>query len=189
VFITGLFSKIIGKSKNIPIIRTGSLAMRPDEPIVPSGVGDIEAYVIEAKSIGGISGSPVFIRQTINVRGFVKWGTNIPGNVEAYSDVFYLLGLAHGHWNLDPKEINNPAVEHVKDGFNVGLAIVVPASQILEVLNGKELTEMRKELKAKELAKRQGATMDSALTESTFTKVDFEQALKKASRKIEPKKK
>ncbi len=45
---------------------------------------------------------------------------------------------------------------------------------------------MRKELKERELAKRRGATMDSALTESTFTKDDFEQALKKASRKIEP---
>lgn len=76
----------------------------------------------------------------------------------------------------------------MEEGFNVGRAIVVPASHILEVLHNGELAAMRKELKDKELAKNKGATMDSATNESSFTKEDFEQALKKASRKIEPKK-
>jgi hypothetical protein len=188
VLITGLFSKITGKSKNIPIVRIGTLAMTPNEPIVPTALGNIEAYVIEVKSIGGISGSPVFIRQTVDIPGLFRWGTNIPATAQAYSDAFHLLGLVHGHWKIDLAEINNPDVEHDDEGINIGLAIVVPASQILEVLDHGELIKMRRETKDKAIAKHQGSTMDSA-AKPTFTKGNFEDALKKASRKIEPKKK
>jgi hypothetical protein len=39
--------------------------------------------------------------------------------------VFHLLGLVHGHWKIDPTELNDPQVAHVDEGINVGLAIVV----------------------------------------------------------------
>jgi hypothetical protein len=153
VLVTGLFTKIKGDERNIPIVRTGNLAMAPNAPIVPTSLGDIEAYLIEVKSLGGISGSPVFIRQTIDIPGLFKWGTNIPATAQAYSNVIYLLGLAHGHWNIDAEEINNPTIEHVREGFNVGLAIVVPASHILEILNNQELIDMRRALKTDRLTR------------------------------------
>lgn len=161
VLITGLFAKITGEFKNVPIVRVGNLAMAPKGRVVPSGVGNIEAYLVEAKSMGGISGSPVFVRQTVDIPGLFKWGTNIPATMQAHSNVIYLLGLAHGHWNIDVDEINNPMVQHVEEGMNVGLAIVVPASHILEVLHGKRLTEMRKELKDAGIGKIKVATIDS----------------------------
>jgi len=184
VLITGLFTKIRGESRNIPIVRIGNLAMAPSEPIVPTKLGNIEPYVIEAKSLGGISGSPVFIRQTASIAaGVFKWGTNIPATIQGYTDVFHLLGLAHGHWKIDPADLDNPDVEHDDEGINIGLAIVVPASQILEVIqNDEELINMRRQAKDEVIAKRKGSTMDSAAT-PPFTKGDFEQALKKASRK------
>jgi hypothetical protein len=189
VLITGLFSKITGKSKNVPIVRIGNLAMAPDEAIVPTALGNIEAYIIEAKSLGGISGSPVFIRQTADlVKAFHKWGTNEFVTIQAFTDVFHLLGLVHGHWKIDPAELNDPQVVHVDEGINVGLAIVVPASQILETLHHGELINMRRKAKDKALAEYQGSTMDSA-AKPAFTKEDFDNALKKASRKVEPKKK
>jgi len=189
VSITGLFTKIKGQSKNLPIVRIGNLAMVPHGPVVPSGVGNIEAYLVEVKSLGGISGSPVFIRQTVDIPGLFLWGTNTPATAQAYSNVIRLLGLAHGHWNIDLEEIDNPMIKHVEDGFNVGLAIVVPASHILEVLHCGEVTDMRRKLKDAEIGKTKGATMDSANDETSFTKEDFEAALKKASRKIDPKSK
>ena len=127
----------------------------------------------------------MFIRQTIDIPGLFRCGTNIPATAQAYSNVIHLLGLAHGHWNVDPKELNSPTVEHVEEGFNVGLAIVIPAAHILEVLHNPELSSMRKQLKEKEMEKNKGATMDSAPT-GTFTKDDFERALKKASHKVAP---
>jgi hypothetical protein len=185
VLVTGLFSKIKGNSKNIPIVRVGNLAMAPYEPVVPTKLGNIEAYVIEVRSLDGISGSPVFIRQTGDLKGAHKWGTSEPAILQTYTDVIYLLGLAHGHWNLDPADLNNPDFPHRDEGINIGLAIVIPAAHILEVIHNEELTEMRKQAKDDLAQKDQGATMDSAIATS-FTKEDFEHALKKASRKIEP---
>jgi hypothetical protein len=60
VFITGLFTKVTETTKNIPIVRTGTVAMMPGEEI-PFGNNLIEAYLIESRSIGGLSGSPVFV--------------------------------------------------------------------------------------------------------------------------------
>ncbi len=58
VFITGLFGYVAGSQKNIPIVRVGNIAMMPDEK-VPTEGEPMEAYLIEARSMGGLSGSPV----------------------------------------------------------------------------------------------------------------------------------
>ena len=63
-----------------------NIAMIPDEPVTTS-LGDIKAYLVEARSIGGLSGSPAFVRET---------GAEGTGS-------FYLLGLMHGHWGVPAK--------------------------------------------------------------------------------------
>ena len=187
VLMVGLFSKITTEEGNIPIVRIGNLAMIPSGSVVPTDRGDMEAYLIEAKSFGGLSGSPVYIRQTAEIAaGVFKWGTNVPAIIQGYTNVFHLLGVAHGHWNVDPAKINQPDLEHVKEGINAGLAIVAPAHHILDILlHDEELKQMREKAKESELSKRKGSTMDSASHQ--FSKNDFDRALKKASRKIEPK--
>ena len=65
VFIAGLFTRAIGQARNLPIIRMGTVAMMPDEKIL-FHKKMIDAYLIESRSIGGLSGSPVFIRETIS---------------------------------------------------------------------------------------------------------------------------
>lgn len=127
VFITGLFAQLSGSERNLPIVRTGNIAMIPDEP-VPTSIGDIEAYLVEARSIGGLSGSPAFVRETV------------------YEGIgsFYLLGLMHGHWDIPAK--NKSGIEDVRSKVtvNTGIAVVVPAKKILEVLNQPQLVEMRR---------------------------------------------
>ena len=130
VFITGLFVHLAGSARNLPIVRMGNIAMMPDEP-VPTSMGPIEAYLIEARSIGGLSGSPAFVRETVP--------TGIGG--------FYLLGLMHGHWDIPPQARDDDvpkADEEAQGKVNLGIAIVVPAAKILEVLNQPALVEMRK---------------------------------------------
>jgi hypothetical protein len=61
VFITGLFRSHFGKQRNVPIIRVGNLAMIRGEPVATKYCGETDAYLVEARSIGGLSGSPVFI--------------------------------------------------------------------------------------------------------------------------------
>ena len=64
VYAVGLFSLAIGRERNIPIVRTGHIAIMSKEKIPGIRIGDwrgeAEVYVVEARSIGGLSGSPVF---------------------------------------------------------------------------------------------------------------------------------
>jgi len=113
VFITGLFAHVSGSKKNLPIVR----------------LGNIEAYLIEARSIGGLSGSPAFVRETVPV-GLGR---------------FHLLGLMHGHWDIPLDKKNDLLMSEEFFGkVNMGIAIVVPAKKILEVLNHPELIELRR---------------------------------------------
>ena len=56
----GLYTSHYGRIKNIPIVRVGHIAMMPDEPVM-STRGYVQAYLIEVRSILGLSGSPVCI--------------------------------------------------------------------------------------------------------------------------------
>jgi hypothetical protein len=177
VFITGLFSLARGSNRNMPIIRMGNIAMMPEDKIPVKKFGKIDAYLIEARSTGGVSGSPVFVRETL---------IQEPGRtLQGVSNKFWLLGLMHGHWNVDPAEINNPVIRGVEVGVNLGIAIVVPAYKIMEVLCHPELIAMRRSIEKQWKENQQASTLDSGFSqnEKPFTKEDFEDALKKASRK------
>ena len=73
--------------------------MIPGEKI-PFYNGLIEAYLIESRSIGGLSGSPVFVRPTITMQG-----QNEKGELMMLSGVgrFYLFGSVIGHWVYDDR--------------------------------------------------------------------------------------
>jgi hypothetical protein len=60
VIISGLFQHHFGIKKNIPIVGVGNLAAFDDEKIVTRPFGEIDAYLVEARSIGGLSGSRHF---------------------------------------------------------------------------------------------------------------------------------
>lgn len=185
VFIPGLFSKVQATVRNIPIVRTGTVAMLPDEP-VPTKLGDIEAHLIEARSIGGLSGSPVFVRRTLHM-GFTDKVTK-KYELLGGAGSFYLLGLMHGQWDIDPKMINEPIITHVDGGVNVGIAIVVPARKILEVLHLPELDTLRKATEDHVLESQGTSAMDSASDEqesSSLTQEAFTEVLQQVSRKVD----
>ena len=185
VFITGLFSLAKGSRRNMPIVRMGNIAMIPEDRIPVKRFGDIDAYLIEARSIGGVSGSPVFVRETV---GFAKTTSGDGRTVPIHgTGGFHLLGLMHGHWDIDPSEINNPSIAGVEKGVNLGIAIVVPAYKIIEVLNHPELVAMRERLQLEKQKEKGVTVIDSGFHEKDkeqFTKQDFENALKQVSRKI-----
>ena len=123
VFIVRLFSKLAGTTRNLPIVRTGTVAMMPGET-VPTGLGLQDCYLIEARSLGGISGSPAFVRK----------GNN-----------FYLMGLMHGHWDIPAGATNDTEVEEV-ERVNMGIAIVTPASKIMDIIMSEKLVRQRREM-------------------------------------------
>lgn len=174
----GLFTKFMGLTHLIPIVRTGNIAMMPSDPVPIKGFGLMEAYLAEGRSIGGLSGSPVFVRNTVK---FPVQRAKSVSHLHGLGDG-HLLGLAHGHWDLPASFTATEQAEAV----NMGVSIIVPARKILEVLYHPELTAMRKEHFEK-IKKSASPTADSALTKP-FTKENFEAALKKASQRVTPQK-
>ena len=97
----------------------------------------MEVYLAEGRSIGGLSGSPVFVRNT------VKMPVQTPdGKIGTFSGLggSHLLGMVHGHWDVPPTFSEMEQEEKV----NMGVSIVVPAKKILETLYNPELTALRK---------------------------------------------
>ncbi len=132
IFIVGLFNYHSGMSGNEPIVRTGSMAMFPKEKIrvdwpKKNGSG-MEAYLIETRSISGLSGSPVFFERPARI-------TKNGGDLHIEKSSPSLVGLIHGHYDESENKINN---------VNTGIAIVVPAVKIYETLMQEKLQEMRR---------------------------------------------
>jgi hypothetical protein len=147
VFFMGLFTPASNNSRVLPIVRHGSLAMMPSEQI-QTEIGFADVYLIEARSIGGISGSPVFVRPTVSV--------GLPANPFGHAcsmgvgNIPTLLGLAHGHWDIKDWKLNDTRIEPVQSGgVNIGIAIVVPAIKIYETLYQSELVAERQVLEQK----------------------------------------
>lgn len=152
VFIIGLFRNHPGKLRNIPVARIGNIAAMPGELVNSQRWHnrDIEAYLIEARSIGGLSGSPVFVH--IGAVGAApdhvpaapgQANTQVAGRRDGS---IFLLGLVHGHWDLhlpDTDSVETDATRRLE--INSGMAIVVPATKIIEVLNHPALIEQRRQ--------------------------------------------
>lgn len=128
VFMVGMFRHHHGAERNIPIVRFGTIAAMNEEP-VQTKVYKREAFLIECRSIGGLSGSPVFI--TVPSTVLVPEGTRPP----RHSPGTYLLGVIHGHFD-DVGKGPVPDVEDVAfgSGINTGIAIVTPSAKVGELL-------------------------------------------------------
>jgi hypothetical protein len=178
VFITGLFVNHAGRKRNLPIVRAGNIAQMPEEPVyVGERFGDMEAYLVESRSVGGLSGSPVFAyldpsRQHTDIstgKSFLRIGGG---------PRYYLLGLMHGHFEVDSPNEGLGRLPN-SEKINMGVAIVVPVSKILEVIN---LPELEKEREDFERQIKSGVTVAMDTAEPS-NESDFMDDLKKASRR------
>lgn len=198
VFLAGLFTHVTETTRNVPIVRIGNLAMMPGERIPYKDGRLIDTYLVESRSIGGLSGSPVFIRQTVFMKGFkpetrFNSSQHVPPSdlsaVMAGTGRIFFLGSMIGHWD---SPTGFALSEH--EAVNMGISPVVPAHKIKEIIEQPQLQEVLKEM-AEELNKRKhaGAKEDFATErgkeqEKVFTKEDFEAALRKASHRLSDRK-
>jgi len=164
--ITGLFSKRTGSRRNIPIIRSGIIAAMPEEPILAKFErnGKVEgkefnAYLIEVRSIGGLSGSPVFAV----IEHFRRPRKEGEGRrlLLGVAHRFFLLGLVRGHWRYEQQDsFTSAATIRKKDieQVNMGMALVTPIQDVLDLLYDESGRAMkhRKEMDLYETRKRIG---------------------------------
>jgi hypothetical protein len=151
----GLFKPHIGESVNVPIMRMGHISAMPGDPLRLENWPPMRAYLAEARSIGGLSGSPVFWQ-----RGTVH-KTNLYGGY-----LHYLLGLVHGHYDTEHAMDSSDArlsQDALRKSVNMGIAIIAPAADIRTALESPQLKQRRDEIEsrirlAKEIASH--STMD-----------------------------
>ena len=132
VFVVGLFRHHHGVRKNIPIVRVGNLAAMAEEKVSTKDFGLVDAYLIEARSIGGLSGSPVFLNM-----GAVRY---LDGGVKHARNglMVILLGLVHGHYDVPSSSVDTVDAQSPEtlspERVNTGIAIVVPMEKIRETI-------------------------------------------------------
>jgi len=141
IAIVGLFRSHYGKNRNVPIVRVGNISALPGEPVFTRYTGYISAYLVEARSISGLSGSPVFVLQNEAVMLANTLKSSAPQQHAA------LLGLMHGHF--DVPNLNEDVVadeETPERSVHTGIGVVVPVHKILETARHPELIAMRQAL-------------------------------------------
>jgi hypothetical protein len=157
IFIVGLFRSHFGNERNRPIARGGRIAAMLDEPVFTKYAGYIDAYLIEAMSIGGLSGSPVFVH--------LPPVTALDGRTVQFQtgQLYYLLGLMHGHF--DVQNLNEDVVADLPalGSINTGIGVVIPVEKIIAAVTHPDLEEERR-LHVMELRKQKGAEPDLTLS-------------------------
>jgi hypothetical protein len=135
VLFTGLFVQFIGQVRSEPIVREGKIAMIPDEqvPTTLRSLGNV--YLVDAHVFGGNSGSPMLV----NLGGQRDNGLTAGFN-------YHLLGLISGYVQ-ETSDFKLQAVAGYAGTVvaNSGVAMVVPAQQILDLLNCDALLSLRQQ--------------------------------------------
>jgi hypothetical protein len=145
VFIAGLFHRHFGQKNNIPVIRVGNIAAMPSEK-VKTRRGPIDAYLIEVRSIGGLSGSPVFL--PLGTRRSMTGLVISPGQLQRY----YLLGLMHGHFDVREDDLVDEFLSEddtSPKSVNMGIAVVVPIEKVMETILQPNLVDWEDSLERK----------------------------------------
>jgi hypothetical protein len=133
VAIAGLYRNHIGRDRNIPIIRSGILSAMPEEP-VSTLLGPSNVYLIEARSVGGLSGSPVFVfsgeRRLTEGKAVMRHAHNV-----------WFLGVIHGHF--DVAEADSWDTAWGRERMNEGIAMVTPCDEIPDLIHREEFMSVR----------------------------------------------
>ncbi len=146
----GLYTSHHGRTKNVPVVRIGNLSALCDEP-VDTLKGAVDAYLVEMRTIAGLSGSPVFI--------VVPPVGSRDGQVAVFNGFNVVpLGILVGYHVVASKEDQVPvprfresnAPQNEQDEYyspderNTGFGIVIPIERVMEILERKDLqAEMR----------------------------------------------
>lgn len=136
----GRFVGHAGKTLNNPVVRFGQISQNPKEPIVIAGREE-ECFLVESRSIGGYSGSPVmvhldtqFYRPSINLRkapdGTVLGQGRFPSGPWILGVNFAMVPLWERVRDVSGMELNSG----FRVPMNTGIMAVVPAWHLYELL-------------------------------------------------------
>jgi hypothetical protein len=136
-FMVGRFVSHEGKDRNLPTVRFGNISMMPHEKVKHARGTLQESFLVETRSLGGYSGSPVFVHIP---SGSIRPKDRRAGNITLMGDLGpWLLGIDFGHLPIyEPVFLGDretPAADGLVARSNSGQMGVVPAWKLLELLN------------------------------------------------------
>lgn len=157
----GRFVSHEGKQQNSPAVRFGNIAMMQKEKIVDERGVAQESFLVEIRSLPGYSGSAVLIYSpnSMNDMSERRYGVT-RSSVDLFSGKTtmqeiqasiaskgpYLLGIDWCHLNRQSR-VREKNGDESSDGYfvneNTGMAGVIPAWKIAEVLNCEKLVNGR----------------------------------------------
>jgi hypothetical protein len=184
-FMVGRFISQDGKQGNTPTLRFGNVSMMPDEE---------EEFLVEHRSLPGYSGSPVFvwINPCLPRLPFAK--IEVPKSYSPSKYGPWLLGVDCCHLTNYERVLNSQSEKDFAKPerwvkMNTGMACVAPAWGLADLLNIEEF-EMQRKADEEKIVRDGNETGYRSLDfvdekDSSFTKEDFEEALKKVGRKLE----
>jgi hypothetical protein len=141
----GLFHFIAGHSRNLPFLFTGHIALMP--PIgekIPigneqGGIDYVEGYLIENNAIKGASGAPVFVRPSTALTSGSQQLHVMAGTTD-----LLLLGIYQAAWFLPPDPILRKEIgANPSNVVPLGIGVVVPVNKLVDLLETKELIDLR----------------------------------------------
>jgi len=144
VMMIGRFINREGIQYNSPTARFGHIAQMAGDPIDAQE----EAILCEVRSIGGYSGSPVFV---VPNRSYGRPGKRLP------EDRVIILGVDFCHINdfADARDEGGRRMPHIRVPVNTGMAGVVPAWKLYELLMCQELVDQRTAVDTREANRRE----------------------------------
>lgn len=151
VAIVGLFWRRPGVSKNTPVVHSGNVAAIADrsEPIaLTAAEGEpgtsVVAHLIHANTMGGLSGSPVFVQKYVHFPNY-NLGDNVNHHPVAFGRAKF-FGIYQGSFKIGSRGLvrsddgGTPAVAQL----SVGMGLVVPGEELLRFMaSNAELQELR----------------------------------------------
>jgi hypothetical protein len=152
VFVVGRFINSQGKLKNIPSVRFGNIAQMPIEPVEQDrcfGKFQQESFLVEARSVSGFSGAPVFLI-LLATSSRQEPGFRLP------TDVLRLLGIQWGYiqdWGPVCDPIGRPVNTGLQVRLNTGMMGVVPAWKLGDLLRSEGMREHRRKAEEKYIEK------------------------------------
>ena len=141
VFMAGMFTRHLGDNQNRPIVRVGNIAaLAKAGEKVETTRGPAEAHLVEARSIAGLSGSPVFVHMA-------PFRVMDDGGVRSKSEEGSLLSWRHAGSLRDKGSQQVVSIDDAAPGdMNTGIGIVIPGKQVQKLLDMPELKARRQQV-------------------------------------------
>jgi hypothetical protein len=131
-FMVSRFVAHDGRQRNTPFVRFGAIAQMPMEKIRFDDGSEQESFLVEARSIAGHSGSPVFV-------WIPPFSGNAAGRIQgSWISGPWLLGVDHCHLLNEEPVYSRTMRKPVHDWYvrgNTGMMGVVPAWRLAEMFS------------------------------------------------------